>query len=250
MNEIEDLLELSKDLILKGLTILKNFSASDKEQFILSKKIPNEIKSNVDISLDKFIVNELIKTKISILSEESGYIEGSKHKNLKFIVDPLDGTVNFLRNLGSCSISIALFDRGNPVFGVIATYPEQDLFWGGKDFFSFKNNKKIKVSSFKNKSIICSGIPSRFLKNKKNWLEYEYVFEKFLKVRMLGAASISLLKVAMGSAEMYFEKNIMIWDVAAGLAIVEGSGGNISFVSTKTQNCFDVKATNGLIKDE
>ena len=96
--------------------------------------------------------------------------------------------------------------------------------------------------------VLCSGFPSRFKFSLDNIKIYNSLFKKFGKIRMLGAASISLLQVAKGSADAYSENDIMLWDVGAGLAIVEGAGGSIKMIKGNIKNSIKVSASNGIIK--
>ena len=219
----------------------------DKMTLTNNLNLPGDI---VQIILDELILNELKKEKINILSEETGEVNFNE-SNLRFIVDPLDGTVNFIRDISQCSVSIALYDGLIPIFGVLGIFPSFDIVWGMSKKYSYLNETKINVSSIKelSKSIICSGFPSRFDYDDKIKLEEFFkLLKKFSKTRMLGSAAVSLFNVAKGSADYYFEKNIMIWDVAAGLSILSGAGGCFEISETKTKNMLEVKASNGLLK--
>ncbi len=212
--------------------------------------VPREMKAVADQVLEGEILKELIPLGLPILSEESGDVYNCRDSELRFIVDPLDGTVNFVRGLGEASISIALYQGEKPIFGVLSLYPSGDLVWGGKGLGAFTNDQPIQVSDISNMnhSVLCTGIPSRFdFELETNVNKFLDHMESFAKVRMLGAASISLLRVAEGSAEAYMEKEIMLWDVAAGLAIVEGAGGNIKIESGSVEGAFNVAATNGVV---
>jgi myo-inositol-1(or 4)-monophosphatase len=188
-----------------------------------------EFKLSADLLLNEYICKELTKTSIAILSEESlfGYKKYS-NMNLLWIVDPLDGSYNFMRGHGPSAISIALWGSGKPIFGVIYDFESERLSWGGKEFGSWTDvepNLILSKSEVSN-SLVFTGFPVRFnglsAEEKYAYLE---LLQKFNKVRMIGSAACSLLKVAQGKGEAYLEKMIMIWDVAAGIAIVEGAGG-------------------------
>ena len=196
------------------------------------------------------MIDELSISGLSILSEESGLIESECKSNLKFIIDPIDGTVNFIRGICNCSISVALFDGNTPVFGVLASYPSKVIAWGGKDIGAFMGGVSINVSSIleAKRGVLCTGFPSRFKFNSKATLKQIDLMQSFNKVRMLGSASQSLLQVAQGSVEAYVESSIMIWDVAAGIAIVEGAGGEFRINSKQGfSHPIEVIASNNLI---
>ena len=199
-----------------------------KNVFNFDQKNKKEIKAEMDTISENMIIDELRSTRITILSEEQGLIDGEDKSGLLWIIDPIDGTYNYLKDLGPCSVSIALWDGENPVFGVIYAVDSDELFWGGKKFGSFSESTRIHVSRETDiaYSSVCTGFPVR-LNMSKGTSEKSFWrnIGGFSKVRMLGCASISLLNIARGSSEVYFESQIMIWDVAAGLAILEGAGG-------------------------
>jgi myo-inositol-1(or 4)-monophosphatase len=248
-HQIENLLDLSKDtakLALDKLTEIDN--ASDKS-YTFSSTIQGEMKSEADTIIEKLIISKLQPIGIDIVSEESGFLEGDGNSTLRLIIDPIDGTVNFIRGIASCSVSIALFDGDVPVFGVLGSYPEGKIAWGGNGIGSFLSNDPIKVSNINDpkKGVLCTGFPSRFEFNSTSIEGFTKLMSRFGKIRMLGSASQSLLQVALGSVECYSEQEIMLWDVAAGIAIVEGAGGRVA----KRHGLFDfslnVLADNGLI---
>ena len=191
-----------------------------------------ETKIIADRVLDKIILERLDNTGISILSEESGYLDRSNTDGLLWIVDPLDGSLNFSRKSGPCAVSIALWENMRPCFGVIYLIDEEKLAWGGKRFGAWLDQKPIIISdrSEKNLATLCTGIPARFnSKDSKLVNKFNSMIFGFSKVRMTGSAACSLLLVASGSADAYWEEDIMLWDIAAGFAIVEGSGGRLCY---------------------
>jgi myo-inositol-1(or 4)-monophosphatase len=208
------------------------------------------MKSSVDKIIEETIIENLLPTGITVLSEESGEFRCNSESSLRFVVDPLDGTVNFVRGLGPCSISIALCDNDKPIFGVLAIYPSGDFAWGGIGKGAFLNKRPIHVSKITDpfQTVLCTGFPSRYSFEDHNSVKkHVRMMSHFGKVRMLGSASNSLLQVAKGAAEVYSEKEIMLWDVAAGLAILEGAGGEFDINFGKDENAVNVSATNGLI---
>jgi myo-inositol-1(or 4)-monophosphatase len=213
--------------------------------------LPKEMKSASDRILEKVIVARLRVTGLGILSEEAGQLVSGSGDALRWVVDPLDGTVNFIRGLAPCSISVALCCGDAPVMGVIGEFPSGNLAWGGAGVGAFWSDLPIRVSTVdqKQQAVICTGIPSRFKFDEKGKEWIASTLAPYTKVRMLGAASLSLLHVAKGSAEVYSERGIMIWDIAAGLAIVEGAGGSFTMTPALHPDSFDVFASNGLILD-
>ncbi len=233
------------------MTALKHLSQK-KFRTKYDKSLQRELKSPVDKIIEKDIINNLIKTDINILSEETGFIKlPSKNKeSLQWIIDPLDGTVNFSKDLGSCGISIALFENNKPIFGVVGIFPSGDIFYGGSSIGSYHNGKRISVSNIKekNKAIICTGFPARYNFKKENFLKHFNKLKRYAKVRMLGSASVSLIQISKGSADVYYESDIMIWDIAAGIAILEGAGGKVKLLKGRIENCHILSASNGKIK--
>ena len=250
ISETDELLSLTKDIAATAYQKLVEIQSTDMGQVSYSHEVPREMKCFADEIIEEIIIKRLISTGISVLSEESGEFKGQSKSSVRFVVDPLDGTVNFVRSLGPCSISIALYDNDQPIFGVLAIFPTGDLAWGGKGKGAFLNDRPIHVSKITDplQAAFCTGFPSRYRFDNHNSLEKHIkMMSHFGKVRMLGAASISLLQVAKGAAEVYSEKEIMLWDVAAGLAIVEGAGGEFDIIFGKDENAVIVSATNGLI---
>ena len=244
-----DLLELSKNVVKEAINELKDLN---NKSFVYSNVVPNEVKAEADRIIESILIDGLLKSDLTIISEESGLLESKKKSNLKFIIDPIDGTVNFVRGNGSCSISVALFDGNTPIFGVLGSYPSGVISWGGKNIGAYTDGVPINVSSIEDsqKGVLCTGFPSRFNFDLKTISSQVSLMQNFSKIRMLGSASQSLLQVAQGSAEAYFENCIMIWDVAAGIAIVEGSGGEFKIDINKNYNSpIKVTASNGLIAD-
>ncbi len=246
-----DLLELSKNAVICAFNKLVELDEQGVKNYVFSDEVPKEAKADADTIIEKILIDKLSVSDLSILSEESGLSKAQSNSTLQFIVDPIDGTINFLRGISNCSISVALFDGDAPVFGVLASYPSGRIAWGGRKIGAFIDNSEIKVSSINNseKGILCTGFPSRFQFNSESIFKQMDLMSKFSKVRMLGSASQSLLQVAQGSAEVYAETDIMIWDVAAGLAIVEGAGGIFSTSSGNCDYALNVIASNGFIEN-
>ena len=244
-----NLLELSKSAVICALNKLIELEKQKVKQYIFSDEIPKEIKAEADKIIEKLLIDKLSVSGLNILSEESGLLQTDSNSSLRFVIDPIDGTANFVRSISNCSISVALLDGDLPVFGVLASYPKGAIAWGGKKIGAFIDNLEIKVSSIDNpdKGILCTGFPHRFQFNSESISKQINLMSKFGKIRMLGAASQSLLQVAKGSAEVYAETDIMLWDVAAGLAIVEGAGGNFTTNPGSFDDTLDVIASNGLI---
>lgn len=250
MKPLQAELDLAKSVVSESLQVLASLRHKETT-FSFSASVPREVKAASDQILEDVILNRLRDTGLEILSEESGQISGDIESELRWVVDPLDGTVNFIRGLSPCSVSLALCQGSEPILGVIGEFPSFEIAWGGAGIGAFLSGLPIQVSkvSKKNQAIICTGFPARFEFDSEGMRWIASVLAPYAKVRMLGAASLSLLKVAKGAAEVYAERDIMIWDVAAGLAILEGAGGIYSISKGHHLNAFEIYASNGLIKD-
>ena len=243
-------LALAQSTASEALRVLSGLRP-EAASFGVDQCLPREMKTVSDRILEDVILANLRTTGLEILSEEAGLVERGNGNGLRWVVDPLDGTVNFMRGLAPCSISLALCDGNVPMLGVIGEFPSEKIAWGGIGQGAFLADMPIRVSAIddKQQAVICSGFPSRFKFGDEgmNWIAS--TLAPYAKVRMLGAASLSLLHVAKGAAEAYAECDIMIWDVAAGLAIVEGAGGSFIMTKGRHTDAFDIFASNGLIKD-
>ncbi len=250
MSEIYQLLAIAKKVATEAGDLLYQNLDTEAKVYTFSKSLIREMKATVDRKLENEILRHLKPLGLPILSEESGEIIGEKNICLRFIVDPLDGTVNFIRGLGPSAVSISLYRGNTPIFGVLSIFPSRDLVWGGKSIGAFYNDMPIQVSdkTLPFESVLCTGIPSSFnFEENKSVRKFVDMLAIFGKVRMFGAASISLMNVAKGAAEAYSETEIMLWDVAAGLAIVEGAKGKILTKPGNKVNSLNVFASNGKI---
>lgn len=247
-DEHDHLLTIAQDTARKAMHALTTVDI-DSSAYKFADDLPREMKSTADYGLEEIILDCLKPTGLPILSEEAGELGRFDNDGLRWVVDPLDGTVNFIRKLASCAVSIALYRGDTPVFGVIGEYPSCRLAWGGRSFGAFIEGSPIHVSAVKEKSqaILCTGFPSRFDFHGESTMAFMELAAVYGKVRMLGAASLSLLQVARGAADAYAEQDIMIWDVAAGLALIEGAGGSVSVSPGCYQHSRNVFASNGLL---
>jgi myo-inositol-1(or 4)-monophosphatase len=230
--EIGNLLEVSLRVARSAGEKLATLTR-EQRSYAYSHSDAREVKAVADRVLDEDILRSLTPLGLPILSEESGYLAAStdSQTNCWFIVDPLDGTFNFVRGLGPCAVSIALWQGARPLFGVIYDVSNRQLAWGGAGRGAFLEGSPLAVSDTAEyrRACLCTGFPARLdLAQERTMREFWQRAASFGKVRMLGAAAVSLLQVAKGSADVYWESDIMLWDVAAGLPIVEGAGGRIA----------------------
>lgn len=253
MPAANELLRLCKLVALDaGCRLLDGLTRTHK-QYEHSVHHPREIKALADTVLERDILEKLAPTGLPILSEESGSVAGRAESSYRFIVDPLDGTFNFVKGLGPCAVSIALWQERTPIFGVIYSLTDRQLLWGGRDLGSFCDEQPIAVSAIARRSeaSICTGLPVRFdMENATAVDELWRMVRPFAKVRMMGSAAMSLVSVARGSADAYWEQSIMLWDVAAGLAIVEGAGGAVKCIPGHIEHSLDAYAGNRALLEQ
>ena len=173
--------------------------------------------TNSDLKTEKIIIEELKKAKpnYSIISEENG-IENNKDRNNTWIIDPIDGTINFLHGVPHFAISVALKSNEEIVSGLIFDPIKNEMFYAEKDSGAFFNNQRIKVSK-KNKIEDCLFASGGKVKN-----------ELELPQRKSGCAALDMAYVAAGRYDGYFQKDLNLWDIAAGIVIVKEAGGIIN----------------------
>jgi len=249
-NNPKKLLEYVKSLVKHTGESFVSTVKNTSMEVSYSSDFPKEIKSNLDKILEEEIISGLLSLNIPILSEEAGYINIDKDSEYLFIVDPLDGTFNFTRGLGPYAISVALWSKNKPIFGVVYNLLSHELIWGSSEIGSYCNDKKIQVSDVNEVglAVLWTGFPVRYnFSDIGQEADFWNVMQSYSKIRMLGSATISLINVAKGSADVYAEKDIMIWDVAAGIPIVEGAGGKVYYTETTYGNALNVFASNSLL---
>ena len=207
-----------------------------------------DVKIEADNLLDRFIIERLVaEAPLPIVSEESG---GEPRDEKAFwIVDPLDGTFNFLRGLPFACISIAVWRAGKPVLGVVHDFARDECFSGVVGGGAWLNGDTIRPSSVANRAqaVLCTGIPLRNTFGSEAAREFIARLRTFKKTRLLGSAALMLSYVACGRADAYGENAIALWDVAAGLAIVQAAGGYVTWRAHEDPKVLDVEASNGLL---
>jgi myo-inositol-1(or 4)-monophosphatase len=222
-------------------------------QLQVSLKGPGDFVSNADHKSERTIREELQKARptFSFLMEESGAIPGSDPDHV-WIVDPLDGTTNFLHGLPHFAISIALQHKGEIIAGLVFDPLKDETFWAEKGGGAFCNDRRMRVSGRKQlaESLLFTGIPfighgdrPRFVR------QLDAAMRETAGVRRLGSASLDLAYVAAGRSEGYWEEELSSWDIAAGILLVKEAGGYVSDLKggqTMLQSG-SVLATNGTL---
>ena len=221
--------------------LIRDFGEIEKLQ--VSVKGPLDFVSNADTKAEKIIIEELRKSRknYSILSEENGS-QINKDKNNVWIIDPIDGTTNFLHGFPHFAISIALKSNNEIVSGLIYDPIKDEMFYGEKNNGAYFNNQRIRVSKKKkleNCLFATGGIDSEKSKTNKNII-----------IRRSGSAALDMAYVAAGRFDGYFQKNLNIWDIAAGIIIVKEAGGMINEINLDQKNKIKVLASSNEINEK
>jgi len=207
--------------------------------------VGKDIKTTADLAAEEIISKELNPSGLPLIGEESVATEEIP-SGPYWLVDPLDGTMNFTRGFPSYCVSIALWIDRNPLFGVVFDCGSNSAYKGGPDWGAWCGQVPIRVSTTAEvgQAILGTGFPSHRDYGSESLKVFLKRIQRFKKIRMIGSAALSLAWVARGVFDAYAEEGIMAWDVAAGLALVLGAGGSASFVPGKKPWSFDVVATN------
>ena len=209
-----------------------NRAALDLEVLKIGRKGPNDYVSEVDRAAEHIIIQTLLEAYPGhgILAEESGSEHGAKNSEYIWIIDPLDGTTNFLHGLPVYGVSIALAFRGQVQQAVVYDPTRNDLFFASKGRGAFLNDRRLRVSKRLRlaDSLIGTGFPFRKGDNFKRYVKmFEEVMQSCAGLRRPGAAALDLCYVAAGYYDGFFETGLSPWDVAAGSLIITEAGGLI-----------------------
>lgn len=246
MFEFASFLEIAKSAAKRGGKFIED--NKDQDQQILFDQ-GRDIKLQIDQDVEKIIVSYLkSQTPFPILAEEFGITE--ELGEYYWVVDPLDGTSNFLRNIPISCVSVALMHNLDPIIGVIYDFNHNDLYYSHKESKAFLNDKEITVSNLflKNKSTLVTGIPAKTNYSDDEFKRMIINFQAWKKIRMIGSAAMASVYVASGRAETYQEHGIFLWDVAAGAAIVKSAGGKIQIDNMQADYRVDAIFTNNKIE--
>jgi len=217
--------------------LIRDFGEIEKLQ--VSIKGPTDFVSNADLKAEKTIIEELKKARpyYSIISEEDGS-EINKDKNNTWIIDPIDGTTNFLHGVPHFAISIALKSGDEIVSGLIYDPIKDEMFYAEKENGAFFNNHRIRVSKKRelNSCLFATGGT------------YKNVVD--LPIRNSGSAALNMAYVAAGRYDGYFQNNLNLWDIAAGIIILKEAGGMINEVDLSQNKNIQIKASSMAINDK
>ena len=218
-------------------SVIRDFGEVEKLQ--VSKKGPRDFVTKTDKHVEKIIIEELSKTKknYSFLSEEIGSIENKDKDNI-WIIDPIDGTTNFLHGIPHFAICVALESKKEIISGLIYDPIKDEMFYAEKNKGAYLNNQRLRVS---NKNLLDECLFSS---------NHEGVKFSNLNMRYSGCAALDLAYVASGRLDGFFHNKINIWDVAAGALLVEEAGGIVNELDKFHQNNIDIRASSGAINDK
>jgi|SRR5579871_4634050 len=216
-----------------GRGLIRDFGEIENLQ--VSLKGPSDFVSTADQRTERILIQELSKARpgYGFLVEEAGVVEGPDRTH-RFIIDPLDGTTNFLHGIPQFAISIALEREAQLVSAVVYNPVSDELFTAEKGHGAYLNDKRLRVAARRslNESLIATGIPFRGRKGHERFLEeLPPVMASTSGVRRFGSAALDLAWVAAGRFDAFWERGLAQWDVAAGILLVREAGGVVSDLS-------------------
>ena len=247
------------NLIIKACTkasrsLIRDFGEIENLQ--VSTKEPGDFVTSADKRTEKIIINELQKAhpEYGIVTEEAGIINKTNKQN-RWIIDPIDGTFNFLKGIPQFAISIGYEKDGEIKCGVIFNPIMNEMFLAEKGNGAYLNNSRIRVSNKKRikDALVVTGGPKQASKIKeKIFSEYVNVSNNVSSVRKFGSAALDMAYVACGRFDGYWQREINYWDIAAGLVILKEAGGFVDFFEEDTNLPLkkNILASNSNIHDE
>ncbi len=209
------------------------------ENLQVSSKGPRDFVTNSDKKVEKILIEELSKSKknFSFITEESGILENSDKENI-WIIDPIDGTTNFLHGIPHFSISIALKNKNELISGLIFDPIKNEMFYAEKNNGAFFNNHRIRVSKKNNLNECLFGTNNSGVRKTE------------LNTRVSGSAALDLAYVASGRLDGFFQNNLNLWDIAAGMLILQEAGGKANVIDYKNIEGINLRASSNNIFDK
>ena len=219
--------------------VIRDFGEIENLQ--VSKKGPRDFVTKTDKKVEKILIEELSKAKknYSFITEESGKIK-NLNEDAFWIIDPIDGTINFMHGIPHFAISIALRINGDLKSGLIFDPIKNEIFFAEKNSGAYFNNHRVRVS---NKMDLEECLFSSNSEGVKNATPH-------LNMRNTGCAALDLAYVGSGRLDGFFHNNINIWDVAAGVLLVEEAGGIVNDLDKFDHNNIDIRASSGAINNK
>jgi len=220
-----------------GRSLIHDFN--EVEHLQVSTKGPADFVSQADFKAERILIDELqyARPDWGFLLEENGVIKGSD-PDYRWIIDPLDGTLNFLHSIPHFAISIGLEYKNTLIAGGIYAPITDEFFWAEKGRGAYVDSRRLRVSARKKmmESVFATGIPCANRKSQVEWLdEAAVLMPQTAGIRRFGSAALDLAYVAAGRYEGFWERSLNPWDIAAGIVIVKEAGGTVSdFDSSNT----------------
>ena len=245
---------ISRACIKASKSLIRDFG--ELENLQVSKKAPGDFVSSADKRTEKILIEELQKahSEYGIITEESGIINKSNSQN-RWIIDPIDGTLNFLNGIPYFAISVGYEENGEIKCGVIFNPATNEMYYAEKGSGSYLNNSRIRVSNKKKiqDSLLVTGGPKQSSRNKdKIFSEYINVSKKATHVRKFGSAALDMACVASGRFDGFWQRELNYWDVAAGMIIIREAGGFVNFFEEDKNNPLkkNIIASNSIIHED
>jgi len=204
----------------------------------IEEKEENSLVSYVDQRAEEMIVEKLtaLEVEAGFVTEEQTVANQQAELDYRWVIDPLDGTTNFLKGIPHFSVSIALEHHGSPILGVVQDVMLKDSYWAYKGGGAFLNDKAIAVSGLDelNKAIVVTGFPYRKKENLDQTIElFRFALSNCRGVRRLGSAALDMVFVAAGKVDCYYEGGLNRWDLSAGAIIAKEAGAMLSDFKAK-----------------
>ena len=245
---------ITKACIKASRSLIRDFG--ELENLQVSTKAPGDFVTSADKRTEKIIIEELQKAHpdYGIITEESGAINKS-NLSKRWIIDPIDGTMNFLNGIPQFAISIGYEENREIKCGVIFNPITNEMFCAEKGSGAYLNNSRIRVSKKKKieDSLIVTGGPKKNSKIKKKiFSEYINISNSVSNVRKFGSAALDMAYVASGRFDGYWQRELNYWDVAAGIILIKEAGGYVDFFVEDKNNPLNknIIATNSIIHDK
>ena len=218
-------------------SLIRDFGELENLQVAL--KGPSDFVSSADKKVEKILMDELSKSKkkFSFLTEESGYIKNDDKENI-WIIDPIDGTTNFLHGIPHFGISVALQSNKEIVSGLIFDPIKNEIFYAEKNNGTYLNNKRVRVSN-KKKIEECL-----FASNGSKFNDVEFT------IRKSGSAALDMAYVSSGRFDGFFQNNLNLWDIAAGIILIKEAGGIINDIDLSKKHNLEIIASSGNINQK
>lgn len=223
-------------------------AAGPRRHAVLVHETAHDVKLQADRDAEDRIVDVLTAgSSIPIIAEErAGDTAPQSAGGLSWIVDPLDGTFNYLRGIPFCCVSVALWKDDQPVVGVVYDFDRDEMFSSIVGEGAWVNGVPLRVRNVPpDRAVLCTGFPAATDFAPEALARLVTQIATFRKVRLIGSAALSLAYVAAGRADAYFERDIRVWDVAAGLALVRAAGGEFLSSVSPIDHGLNVYAHNG-----